>query len=262
MSLRTLQSQVLSALTETDPPPLPSGTLREAGPATGEDRLAAYRSIIEANHLEALDQVYRVTGEVLGRGYWHRLLRGSPARIGSADRDLNEYGHHVPGLLRTAGIARPELSGFEYLPDLAALEWQIHLTRLARDDEPFDWSSFANSPQEQQQHAVLELSHSLSTIVTAFPVDTIWCLHSDRKPPEETPGPYTLCVFRETRFDAGVARLDEDEAHVMRLLQARTPLGEMEYRLAASARADVVPTVMGWVRRGWITSCRLGQGHV
>lgn len=249
MKLAAIQAALVSAATgRGEPRPALSESLRPGGPASAGDRLAAYRANVRGTHLQALDQAYPVLREVLGPRYWRQLLEQEVPAFASAAPDLNGYGDFMPSLLRNVQERRPALRDLPYLEELARLEWQVHLARLAADDPVFDWQAFGNLSADMQAGTTLVCSHALALLNLDYPVDQIWRSHQGIDAGDDD-GEEALfcCVHRAGRFDVGVTRLGREEFDMLRSLPG-TRIGDLFGDTDALAKQ-----IFGWIQRGWIT---------
>lgn len=249
MKLTDMQAALLSATTGRDAPD--AGlieSVRGDGPASADERLAAYRANVRGAHMQALDQAYPVLQEVLGPRYWRQLLETEVPAFASRSPDMNSYGEFMPALLRSAQERRAELQEMPYLEALAALEWQIHLARLAADDPVFDWEAFVNFPDERQARARLLPSNALALLRLDYPVDTIWRSHqgADTTADDDVFEVF-CCVHRVERFDVGVTRISPQDFAVLQAMP-----GERVAELHGSGSATIARKIFGWIQRGWI----------
>ena len=250
MNLAELQTKMLEAVTQTgsaDP-----GLDSLIHPARGirpEMRLDAYRSNIRGAHLEALDAAYPVTREVLGPRYWRQLLAQEIPAFGSRSPDLHEYGDFLPELLDRIQKSCKELANFDYLSELAQLEWQIHSARFEAPDPDFDWVAFQALESDQQMKVRFTLSRALHLMRFSQPVDALWHSHQENGlvlPPQS---PVTCCVHRQKSFDVIVTRLSDSEQGLLEALGE----GQCLEALPAGDSQATVQALFNWIQIGWIS---------
>ncbi|MFX9866817.1 DNA-binding domain-containing protein, partial [Acinetobacter baumannii] len=98
-----------------------------------------YRATSIANATAALRLAYPVCRLITGDDYFDALARRYRAACPSRDGDLNRYGDRFAAFL----------DGFEpvralpYLPDVARLEWSVHVATMAADARPAGGELFA-----------------------------------------------------------------------------------------------------------------------
>ncbi len=250
MNLAELQTRMLEAVTRTgnaDP-----GLDSLIPPARGihpEARLDAYRANIRGTHLQALDAAYPVTREVLGPRYWRQLLAQEIPTFGSRSPDLHDYGDFLPELLDRAQATRKELDDFDYLGELAQLEWHIHVAQFKAPDPDFDWVAFQALDANRQAQVRFTLSPALHLMRFSQPVDAIWHSHrgSDQALPPQSP--VSCCVHRQGPFNVTVTRLSDPERALLEALGE----GQCIDALPAGDSQTATQTLFGWIQRGWIS---------
>ncbi len=245
----TASAQVDSALLNS---------VNACGAASAQERLEAYRSNITGAHLNALDQAFPVTREVLGARYWQQLLAAEIRIFAAAQSDLHAYGDFVCGLLRAAQQRRPELADFPYLADLAALEWSVHAARFAPDDPVFDWNAFAVLSNEQQASATFQASAALKVLRSDFPVDVIWHAHQqmeDAYSAHETN--LEFCVHRLNRFDVSVTRLGHNSANLLRAICNSASISTLSEIDQERSNQAIIEQLFSLIERGWIVAFKV-----
>jgi len=260
LKLDTVQATLVAAITGSGKPDRAMlKAFRVARCVPAGKRLAAYRRNVKCAHLQALDQAFPVTREVLGPRYWRQLLDAELPLFGSRSPDLNRYGNFMPSLLRKAQKRRPELRDLPYLGGLAMLEWIVHRARLTADDPAFDWESFSGLPDEARAKTWLKLSNALTRLRLEYPVDHIWRAHTGAVTGEDQCAEAIVCcVHRQAKFDIGVSRLDRKENALLDAVP-HTPVGEF-YRgtTATASDDDISQRIFGWIQRGWIVGFETG----
>lgn len=259
MNLAELQAKMLEAVTrEEDVDPGLDTLIPPARGIHSETRLNAYRTNVRGAHLEALDAAYPVTREVLGPRYWRQLLIQEIPAFGSQSPDLHEYGDFLPKLLDRVQKSRQELADFDYLNELAQLEWQVHLAQFKAPDPDFDWVAFQSLEPDRQMQARFTPSHALHLMRFSQPVDALWHSHQENGlvlPPQS---PVTCCVHRQKLSDVTVTRLSDNERKLLEALGE----GQCLEALPASDLQATVQTLFGWIQRGWISGFFLEPDHL
>lgn len=135
--------------------------------------LGVYRGNAVANARAALTAAYPVCRQITGDDYFDALVRRYWARTPSIDGDLNRYGHCFADFL----------DGFEpvralpYLPDVARLEWSVHVAGMAADAMPLDGGAFAGLDAETLCAARLRMIPGFTLHSSAHPIADIWLQH-------------------------------------------------------------------------------------
>ena len=147
---------------------LPLATLSE------EKQLSIYRSNVNGAHQKVLGQVYPACLNILGEDYFNQLCREYRFQYPSVEPDLNVYGENFPFFLQEQIKLHSELSDYEYLVELALLEWHWHVSYYAKDDIIFDFSKLALVKPEEQDKLSFILNDSFFLHSTFLPLLKIW----------------------------------------------------------------------------------------
>src|SRR5207253_290805 len=101
-----------------------------AGDATlAAERIAIYRSTIQANYRKALAATYPVVMRLTGAPFFHAAVDAYAVAMPSASGDLNVYGDRFGEFLAHYAPA----ANLPYLADVARLEWAIDEASRAPD---------------------------------------------------------------------------------------------------------------------------------
>ncbi|HEY5863731.1 MAG TPA: DNA-binding domain-containing protein, partial [Casimicrobiaceae bacterium] len=146
-----------------------------AGPAVRtRARLRLYRGNVQVNARHALANAHPVCARLVGADFFDGLAYEYAARTPSRSGDLNEYGAGFAGFL----AAFPPVSEqVPYLPDVAKLEWLVHLAHYAADAPPFDAAVLAGIPAAQLGQARLVPAPATALVESRWPVASIWRAH-------------------------------------------------------------------------------------
>ena len=251
MRLAELQRHLVETACGAEPS---TGLLHAVAPRPGPGRrrrLDAYRQTVEQMHRHALEDAFPVCIAILGVRYWQRLTGEILGRPGSLDRDLARYGERLPGLLSNAVRERHELRGYEYLPDLAALEWGLHRVRYAPNGERFDFRALAAIPETARAGLRLHPSPALALGSSRWPVAALWRTHRESGACENLPVKAVhYAIHRNDRLEATVTRLSHAEKDLLDAVVAGTTLGAIEARSAGDQR--LANRLYDWIMAGWI----------
>jgi hypothetical protein len=174
-SLRELQQRAYRAIALEEDLGLVPGA---RGPA--QARLAVYRNNARVTFEKTLAATYPVVKRLVGdpcfRGLARELTRESPSRSG----DLGRFGGELPALL---DVYYRDTS-FEYLADVARLEWAYAEAETAADAAPLDFSALRGVDPEEYAALRFVLQPSARFVSSRYPVLTIWGAHqaTDVKP--------------------------------------------------------------------------------
>jgi len=230
-------------------------TIQVKGGISAGERIEAYRANVRAAHLNALDQAFPVTRDVLGARYWRHLLEKEVEFFNSDSPDLHTYGEFVPSLLQTLQRRRPVLEDFPYLRDLATLEWHVHCARFVADDPQFNWKDFAALAPDLQSRAILKPSLALKIFQSDYPVDTIWHAHqADEGAAHDSGAPAACCIHRVNRFDVTVTRLTPENTGLLVAIGNGISLDRLSEQEKLKPSEAIIRQLYNWIQRGWIVA--------
>jgi hypothetical protein len=161
LTLRELQAGVRAAILD--------GDARAVAPAVRADdlgvaaRLRVYRHHVFTSLTAVLESTYPVIARLVDPRFFRyaadRYIREQPP----AGPCLFEYGASFPDFLAAFPPSRP----LAYLPDVARLEWAMHVAGHAPDVPPVE-------PDALRALPTLALHPSLTLLASAWPIDAIW----------------------------------------------------------------------------------------
>jgi hypothetical protein len=249
-SLRELQAGFAAALRGEAPAPAGSDVGRAAldlveeiagGTFEPRERLQIYRNNSRAMFDGALERTYAVLLRRVGQDYFRQLARGYRARHPSRSGDLHWVGRHFPEYLaeHLAG------SGYEWLAELAALEWACECALVAARAPTVGVDLLAGLEAEALASTCLRLQPSLHCVSAAVPVLDIWQANQpggDGRPVDLARGGQSVLV---SCGDAGLELREIDAATLEFIwqLQRGAPLAESLERSALPL--DAVAGVLG-----------------
>lgn len=202
--------------------------------------LEVYRRNLRANWRRALAAAYPVCERLVGAAFFDecaaRYAMAHPARSG----DLNAHGEAFPAFV----AAYPHAAGVPYLPDVARLEWAVHLAAHAADPRPFDAAALAAVPHDLWPSLRLAPQAGSAWVESEHPVVSIWEANQPSRDGSLDGAwrPEAAVVWREgTRVRVHRAGRD---APLLRQLFAGAPLGQ------ACLDAEDAAAVPRWVAAG------------
>lgn len=247
------QQLLLRAVLGHDRPGELAGWLRESASAGGIERgLAAYRGNAGANAERALAAAYPTLAQLLGAEAFAALARAHWQQQPAAGGDLGMWGAELAVFI--AGIE--SLRSEPYLPDVARLEWALHLAERAADAAPpHGLDRLADGDPEA---LFVRLAPGTALVDSAHPIVTILQAHrsqaSDRFAPVRAARKAGTgeCALVERRGWRAVPRcLAPDEARFTRALLAGCTLADALD--AAGAAFDFQAWLIAVLRRqGWV----------
>jgi hypothetical protein len=166
-SLPELQTCFAAAL-RGDPHALASHVT--SGGIDPDGRISIYRNNARAMFDQALERTYPVLRRRVGDEYFRQLAHGYRARHPSRSGDLHWIGEHFP-----AYVAETETgTGYEWLAELAALEWACENALVAQQESAVGAESLSLLRPEQLGATRLKLQPSLRCVASSFPVLDVW----------------------------------------------------------------------------------------
>jgi hypothetical protein len=166
-SLPELQTCFAAAL-RGDPEALANHV--SSGGIDADGRVSIYRNNARAMFDQALERTYPVLRRRVGDEYFRQLARGYRARHPSRSGDLHWIGEHFP-----AYVAETETgTGYEWLAELAALEWACETAQVARHEPAVGPEPLSLLRPELLGTTRFSLQPSLRCVGSAFPVLDVW----------------------------------------------------------------------------------------
>jgi hypothetical protein len=219
-----------------------------------EQCLGLYRNLLDQARVRALQQIYPITARLLGLQLLHVLSRLYDQSPGTACSDgIEPFGNGFAQLLKNCTHQHCTLYKLQFLPELARLEWALHLCGCAEDDPPPDFSSLVYIPKSEQYRLRLVPSLALHLLHCDWPVLDIWNRYQQDSPGELHLNyqPQWLCVYRH---------LDSPRAERLSATQARLLNGILDghtlHRLR-QAVPDLNQHLTVLISRRWITRFEL-----
>jgi len=205
-------------------------------------RLAIYHNNYRANFIKALTLAYPVIARIVGSDFFECLARRFLEQHPSRSGDLHHVGEDFADFL-TAGFAASG-SAFEYLADLARLEWAWARALVAAEAATLRVDALAHHPPAEWPALRFELQPALTLIASPFPVHTLFDEHRRALPAItrlDAGGEYVAVLRRQHQVEAH--RLSSAEYALWQNLRAGRPLevaleAALENALEADPRAE------------------------
>jgi len=234
MNLKDVQMAFGRAL--RDGAPLPAD-----GSPDYVERFDAYRNNAWQFFATALEQTFPVVLRRVGTEYFRQLAQEyrdvHPSRRG----DLHWVGSEFPGWL----AIRMAESGYEWLADLAALEWAVANATVSPTPPAIPITALAGFAPESLADLRVELQPSLQMVASQFPVWHVWQANQGDDP---SPVDLTLggecCVVACVDDRPVVYCIDKNEYRLLERLARGNTLSDA--LAAAQADADALGRVLAW----------------
>ena len=142
-------------------------------------RLAVYRHHVFITLTATLEAAFPVVRQLVDRRFFAYVADAFIRQHPPASPCLDEYGSVFPKFLG----AFEACERLPYLPDVARLEWAIHVAAQAPDVAPLDPALLGSvAPAEMARLRFIPRA-GLAYLVSAWPVDSIWRAHQDESEP-------------------------------------------------------------------------------
>lgn len=228
-----------------------------------EKQLSIYRSNVNGAHQKVLGQIYPACLNILGEDYFNQLCRHYRFQYPSIDSDLNNYGKYFSDFIEGQFEIHNELRDFEYLADLAWLEWNWHASYFVKDDEPFDFEKLALIELKDQDKLVFTLSDSFSLHSTSYPLLDIWKANKNNiEAKQEFIMPELeiyFCVSR-VNFAPVVEQLNIFQYELLKNISnglSLTQLSEPDKEQDMESSNDFQNQLMLFIQKNWVTGFSL-----
>lgn len=241
MSLRDTQAEFARALRQ------PGAVPASDGEPDFAERFDAYRNNAWQFFAAALEQTYPVVQRRVGAEFFRRLVHEYREAHPSRQGDLHWAGADFAPWLqqRLAG------SGYDWLADLARLEWAVAEAVVAASAPAAALHELAAFPPESLAGLRVNLHPSVRLVASAYPVWSVWQANQqDDADPVDLAQGAEHCVVACIDERPVLYRIAATDHQVLDRLQQGDALG------AALAAADADPEALGRVL-GWAYSERL-----
>lgn len=222
------------------------------GKLSAETQLNIYQRNYTGAIQKTLQQIYPACRNILGDDYFHTLCHDYYKRHPSNDSNLNYYGKHFNNLLLSHCKTNEQLNGYEYLHDLAILEWHWHASYYTADDVMFDFEAFSKITDKQQSNLIFKLSHSLTIHSSNYPIIDIWKDNTADTASGNTyslpPGNIMFCIYRE-KFTPSIELIDDNLCQIITAIQNNKDLDS----LCHSDGFDINEVLPYLIQKGWVT---------
>jgi hypothetical protein len=225
---------------------------------TIEERLRIYANAYPARVQEAIEETFPAVTHLIGYRETHALCARYTAALTDHSYNLNDVGAELPRFVRADELT----ARFPFLPDLAALEWEVKQAFDAFDRPPFDPASRAEWTLADWEGAILRFQLSVRVVASTWPIRELWAL---REAPiadidiDLRNHPDHVLIHRSASVVC-VESIDAGEAHALVLSLDGQPLGAVTAVLQAEAyEAEAVAGwLSAWVRKGLLVACDKG----
>ncbi|PLY41772.1 DUF2063 domain-containing protein [Janthinobacterium sp. ROICE36] len=139
------------------------------------ERFALYRGNLSATWRRTLGHAYPVVLALVGEDFFAGLARAYGRKMPSDSADLQQFGARFADFL----AAFPPVAVVPYLPDMARLEWALHLAHYAPDAQALAPDSLAALHPDQLEVRHLTLHPACALLASDWQVAALWQAHQE-----------------------------------------------------------------------------------
>ncbi|MDN2705154.1 DUF692 family protein [Janthinobacterium sp. SUN100] len=136
---------------------------------------ALYRGNMSATWRRTLGHAYPVVLALVGEEFLGGLARAYGRQMPSDSADLNQFGARFADFLATF----PHVADLPYLPDMARLEWAVHLAHYAPDAQGLAPESLAALHPDQLEARRFSLHPACALLESDWQVAALWQAHQE-----------------------------------------------------------------------------------
>jgi hypothetical protein len=249
--LDKLQNEFWAALTDSNNAVLTS--IRDQGKLEPSDRIDIYRTNVMSLHVSVLMSVYPVCEKILGSDYFKQIAKQYFKQHPSHSVDLNQYGDQFPNFLQQQSEQRSELAEYQYLADLAQLEWQIQEVYFSADNIKLDLVEFQNACVNQAGEMSFSLQASVSILDSSYPIAELWEMHQADHAQQQQKVVASkheyLCIFRD-EYQVSLRKISTHLFSLMAAIQERKTLAEIAELFLDSHQLNIA--LQQLIKNQWI----------
>ena len=205
-----------------------------------------YRNNAWQFFLTALKRTYPVTQRRVGADFFRQLARDYRAEHPSQHGDLHWIGEAFPAWL----ACRMTGTGYEWLADLARLEWACETSVAAAQRDPVGLESLRRFDPDVLPHLALVWQPSLQLVASPFPIWTVWQAnqHEEAAIPVDLAAGAEHCAVACIADQVTVYRLEAAEHRLLQHLCAGMSLGDAGAAAALDAETlgRLLGRLLGW----------------
>jgi len=222
-----------------------------------EQSLAIYRGSVLGGLIKALGEIYPAVKNCVGENFFDAMAKQYVDGYPSKSNNLDHYGKFLPDFIQTF---KP-LSGFDYLVDLAKLEWVWHIAFHALDEPEFDAHKLSEVDENHYDEISFSLFQSVHVFETAYPLKKIWQLNRGLLALEQidlNEGDGYLIVSRTQNFEMRVDLLLAHEYVLLREIRNGLSLGAIfEKMMPRFTQEQINSGLSTAIKNAWISSSHL-----
>ena len=217
-----------------------------------EERLGLYRGNLNATWRRVLGQAYPVLLALVGEEFFAGLAREYGRRYPSQDADLNRFGDGFGDFLTSF----PPAAQLPYLPDMARLEWALHLAHYAPDAPGLAAQALASLAPEQLEACRFSLHPACALIRSDWQVVALWQAHQQENAlfPQQMAGASHALVCRPQWQAQVLAQDAAAHAALQLLMQGKSFGAALDAAFEIDADFDLGGQLRLWLEHAVLTA--------
>ncbi|MDO8042348.1 DUF692 family multinuclear iron-containing protein [Janthinobacterium sp. SUN137] len=226
-------------------------------PFAGEQvsqRFALYRGNMSATWRRTLAHAYPVVLALVGEEFLGGLARAYGRQMPSDSADLNQFGARFADFLATF----PHVADLPYLPDMARLEWAVHLAHYADDAQGLTPESLAALHPDQLEARRFSLHPACALLASDWQVAALWQAHQEGEGQGRFPQDMQVAscaLVCRTRWKAQVLLLDAAaHAALLALRQGQTFGAALDAAFELDPAFDLAAHLRQWLAHAVLTA--------
>jgi uncharacterized protein (UPF0276 family) len=224
-----------------------------AGEAVAQ-RFSLYRGNVGATWRRTLGDAYPVVLALVGEEFFGGLARAYGRQYPSDSVDLNQFGARFADFLASF----PHVADLPYLPDMARLEWAVHLAHYAADAQGVAPESLAALHPDQLETRRFSLHPACALLESDWQVVALWLAHQEGEEqgrfPQEMQVASCALVCRPG-WKAQVLPLDgAAHAALQAFRQGRTFGAALDAAFGLDPAFDLAAHLRQWLAHGVLTA--------
>lgn len=213
-------------------------------------RLGVYKNNVNQALINTLLKTYPLCLQIVGEQCFSQMASHYVLEHSMQSNNLNDYGAEFNHFLQQQLETQPTLQSFEYLVDLASMEWLLQCCYYAANSNTLDSDAIAMLSNEKRGKIVFELRPDIHYMQSPFPLYELWLRHQNQDQTIEIASPaehYYVCIYRrESR--ATVERMSKEAYDLLVCMADNQTLQSMVENECHT------PHLAQFVRNGWISS--------
>ncbi|MGX9731307.1 MNIO family bufferin maturase [Janthinobacterium aestuarii] len=217
-------------------------------------RYSLYRGNLSATWRRTLGHAYPVVLALVGEAFFGGLACAYGRQMPSDSADLNQFGERFADFLTSF----PPVADLPYLPDMARLEWAVHLAHYAADAQGLAPDALAALHPDQLEARCFTLHPACALLASNWQVAALWWAHQEGDgqgmfPQEMQVASYALVC--RTRWKAQVLILDAAaHAALLALRQGQTFGAALDAAFALDPAFDLAAHLRQWLAHAVLTA--------